>query len=191
MKVFVIVNNYLQAHPSQTTGWYIVADSAVSNTGKPFYLPENLGKTVVSLSAAVKISRLGKAVSPKFAQRYYSDYAPALHFHLPDYASSLLKAGLPADPSRSFDKSLIVGEFLSNEGPECLEMWVNGQKKAEFSFDNLIYPINEIISEISVLNTIKMGDILIPGLSEEISLNEGDLIEVKNGGATSFHVKVK
>lgn len=191
MKVFVMVNNYKPVADSGNIGWYLLADSSVSNTGKPFYLPDNKGKTIVSLTGAIRILRLGKAVASKFASRYYSEIAPALHFRLPDFEKELISEGLPGDASRNFDRALMVGEFFPIEKAGPLELIVNGEKKNSFILDSLNKSVDEIFPMISNDNTIKMGDLILPGLSGEIELSEGDMLEVMAGGEKAFHVKVK
>lgn len=191
MKVFLILNNYLWKGNTGEPGWVMLADSAVSNTGKPFYLPENVGRTMASISAVIRISRLGKSVSKKFADRYYAEYAPAVHFSLPDLAEKLKEKGLPVDPAHSFDKSLIVGNFKSINPDDYLELEINGKVVVSFLFRNLCFSLEELIPIISRMNTIKMGDLVIPGLSEKTEIKEGDFMEVKIGNESAFHIRVK
>lgn len=191
MKVFVCVNNYGDENRGNAGGWYYLADSSVTNTGKPFYLPENMGRVTVSLSGIIKISRLGKLVTPKFAQRYFSEMAPGLHFTLPDYKNHLKEEGLPEDPARNFDRSLFVGDFMEFSTDKSFELWKNGEMIRMFNFNELLVSPEDLIAEISVMNTLKMGDLLVPGLSGEIELGIGDFLEVKTNGENAFHVKVK
>lgn len=191
MKVFVEVNNYGIAKENESKGWYFLADSAVTNTGKPFYLPENLGHVTVSLAPAVKLSRLGKFIASKFAPRYYNEFAPAIHFRLPELEKKLISQELPVDASRSFDKSLFVGNFMPFDRDLELSLEINDRKVCEFHFQNLKLSIDELIEKISVMNTIKIGDILLPGMSDEIVINRGDLLEVKLSGHNSFEVRIK
>lgn len=191
MKVFVIADNYKPVKDQNQTGWYFLTDSAVSNVGKPFYLPENMGMTDVSISVALRISRLGKGISPEFADRYYAEYAPAVHFTLPRYEETLKANGLPTDASRSFDRSLFVGEFIDKGIKDPLELRINGECCSTFSFGNLALNNEEIISKISRMNTLKIGDLVVPGLSGFWELKEGDFIEIFQSGQRAFHVKVK
>lgn len=177
---FKVLNSYM-----------VIADSALTNTGKPFYLPEDLGKVSVSLGLAVRIIRLGKHISEKFAYRYYSVFAPVLHFKLPDYEKLLMESGLPTDASRNFDKSVFMGEFEPLELSESVELFVDQKKKLTFSLQQLPYTVGQAISDISILNTLKMGDIIVLGLSEELNVKEGDFLEVRKGGEKLYHVKVK
>ena len=187
----MIQNNYADNRADKEQGWYLLADSAVTNTGKPFYQPEGLGKVSVSLCPAVRMARLGKSISPKFASRYYSELAPALHFRLPQYWQQLQEANLSTDAAVNFDRSLFVGDALELTRFEELILLLNGKEKSKWEITKLRKSIDQILSEISMLNTIKMGDMILPGLCEEIDIKEGDLIEVILNGELSFKVKVK
>ena len=191
MKTFVIADNYGRNAIEGEPGWYFLSDSAVTNTGKPFYLPEGRGKTFASLSIAVRFGRLGKSISKEFAPRYYSEFAPALHFYLPEYERRLREMKLPTDAARNFDKSLFVGDFRPIEELSAFELIRNKERVAVFDPGQLCYGIDQLISLISVMNTIKMGDMLVPGLSRGIEPEEGDLLEIGCGDFRAFHVKVR
>lgn len=202
MKVFIIENKVLETIEDENlqnseysgqkeTGWYLIADSAVSNTGKPFYLPEGKGKVTASVGIAIRINRLGKAIAPKFASRYYSEFAPVLHFRLPDYRKKLEDMGLPMDASVNFDKSLIVGDFLPIEGIVEISLQNKGRIVEVINPDETIKKTDEILSEISRMNTIKMGDLLITAIEGNEEINEGDVLEVKIKGEEGFKVRIK
>lgn len=191
MKIIVFNNNYNSEPCGHSNGWYLVADSAMTNTGKPFYLPENLGDTEVALSMAIKISRLGKNIDSKFSSRYYSELAPALHFRLPDYETELKSKGLATDASHSFDKSLFIGDFVPMDSIVELELRLNGDKVSLFDRNCLNMPLEDVIHKVSRLNTLKIGDIILPGLGDWVKIKEGDFLEVINKEERSFHVKIK
>lgn len=182
---------YMPPYPKSGIGWLIIADSAVSNTGKPFYIPDGHGKAAVALGLAVKITRLGKSIRDKFASRYYQEFAPALHFYLPEFSKELREAGLSDDASRNFDKSLIVGDFSPKESFRELELWINGEKRVDYDLSHAMQRTDAMLCEISGINTMKMGDLIVPGVFGEVFLEEGDLLEVKKNGEKSFHVRVK
>lgn len=189
MKAIIIKNNYLKASPP--LGWYFLADSAVTNTGKPFYLPENVGRVCVALGCCLRISRLGKGIQKKFAGRYFQEAAPALHFYLPEYEEKLKNEGLPADAARSFDRSLFVGDFSPFNIEDNYELTVNGTLASSLTLRNCIFPIAETIHDVSRLNTLKMGDLLVPALADGVVVNEDDIFTVIKNGMPEFKVKIK
>ena len=170
MKIFVIVNNYPPCALHSHQGWYLLADSAMTNTGKPFFIPENIGEVTSSMGLAVKISRLGKHVESKFAHRYYSEWAPVVHFTFKTFAERLSRDGLPLDASRSFDRSLFVGDFKPMEELKDFQLFKDGSLIHNFSLDKSVYPIDEVIRYVSDINTLKIGDLVIPALTTPVEV---------------------
>ena len=191
MKIIVTVNNYGKDAVSRYKSWYILADSTMTNTGKPFYIPDFIGEISVSLGVAIRITRLGKHIDTKFASRYFSEYAPALHFWSPELEKKLKTKNLPADASRNFDRSLFVGDFKQITDFKPLDLFKNGECITDFNIHRLLLPIEKVIEDFSVINTLKMGDIILPGLSEGVRIGEGDVLEVSSDGNKEFHVKIK
>lgn len=194
MKVIIFDNNNLSADKNLPVGWYIVADSALSNWGKPFYVPENCNLVTVSLSMALKISKLGKYISPRFAGRYFHEFAPALHFRLPELRSLLMNLGLPVTPALSFDKSVMTADFKElPENPKDISMSLklNGSTRAEWKFTDLNIQPEELIHNFSIMNTLKMGDLILPSLTVGVPVVQGDVIEVESPLFSDLRIKVK
>lgn len=199
MKVIVAANNYSVGEAYQLPeeksrrdqGFFLIADSAVTNTGKPFFIPENKGEVEVFPAIAVKIIRLGKHIAPKFAGRYYSAFAPSLNFRLSGFEKELKSKGLPVEAALSFDRSLFVGEFSPVEELEPLMLTKNKREVARLEAEKFIIPINEVIEVVSDLNTLKMGDLIVPALGPGVKIERGDLLELRCGDKEAFQVRVK
>ena len=194
MKTVVFEDNYRKLNSVENPSWYIVADSAISNTGKPFYIPEECGPVTVSLSIAVKFQRLGKYIDPKFSHRYYHEYAPAVHFRLPELRRNLEENKQPLAPSYSFDKSIIIADFkpLETDFEDIsAELHIDGESRLEWRSDHLKESLDRLIHRFSKMNTIKMGDIMLPALSGCEQIQEGDFIEILVDSQRCFNVKIK
>ena len=79
MKIFAIGMNYA-AHNQELHGTlkrpdepviFTKADSAILNQGKPFFIPDHLGRIDYETEIVVRICRLGKNIPERFAHRYY------------------------------------------------------------------------------------------------------------------------
>lgn len=191
MKIFVLVNNYDPTDCASRQGWYMLADSALTNTGKPFFMPEDIGEVTASLGLAVRVSRLGKHVETKFAGRYYTEVAPAVHFVLKSCENRLRESGLPEDPARSFDRALFAGDFRPKEELKDFQLHKDGKLLRDFSIKKMVCPIDEVIRKVSELNTLKIGDMIVVALTEPLDVQTGDLLEVKDKDERLFHIKVK
>lgn len=194
MKVIVVENNYKEKEINSCPSWYIVADSAISNAGKPFYVPDEFGEVTVSLSIAVRFCRLGKSISSKFAPRYYKEMAPSVHFQLQSLKNSLVAIGESFSPAVSFDRSIMVGDYTpTDELPNdfTLKLNLNGQEAEIFNLNETRETLDDVISRFSRMNTIKMGDVMLPALGNPIIIKEGDFIEVSGDVFSPLTVKVK
>jgi 2-keto-4-pentenoate hydratase/2-oxohepta-3-ene-1,7-dioic acid hydratase in catechol pathway len=88
---------------------------------------------------------------------------------------------------KSFDNSAPIGPVVASPDlvPEDAEisLRVNGELKQHSSIDNLIFPVPELIREITELITLEPGDVIATGTPAGISpLSDGDSVEVEIEG---------
>lgn len=88
---------------------------------------------------------------------------------------------------KSFDNSAPIGPVVASPDlvPDDAEisLRVNGELKQHSSIDNLIFPVPELIEEITELITLEPGDVIATGTPAGISaLSDGDAIEVEIEG---------
>ena len=57
---------------------YLMADSAIVKTGKPFFVPHFAHNFTGTPAMVMHIDRLGKHIAPRFAHRYCLAVAPAI-----------------------------------------------------------------------------------------------------------------
>lgn len=175
--------------------WYFLPDSALINTGKPFFVPEFADEFEAFVAPVVRLNRIGKSISARFAERYYTEIAPAIHIRASRLRRTLLEAGLPTDPSHSFDRSMTVGNFIpvgSLSDDASLVMTLDHARPqsghasatpapaevvcSSVQLKSLVGPLLEAVSR---TNTIKMGDYLVPMLSSPLPIEIGDTLTVK------------
>lgn len=194
MKIILFENNYGTAGKRDRQSWFLLADSALSNRGKPFFMPDDVGIVTASASVAVRISRLGKSISPRFARRYYSQVAPVIHFQFPELKERCVREGLSFSEAVSFDKAMIHGIFMDfPENPDCLDMnlSLNGERVERWRHEDMSENIDVLISKFSEMNTMKMGDLIVPALSKGVEVKPGDRLMLENELFGSLTVKVK
>ncbi len=73
----------------------------------------------------------------------------------------------------------------------AINLLKNGESAASWSVEKLRMPIDEIVAAVSVTNSLKMGDIIIPSLSESVEVRIGDMLEIKSGETSLLSVPVK
>lgn len=158
-------------------------DSCLIHNGKPLFIPDFDTDFRLYPSLAVKITKVGKCIEPRFAHRYYEKAAPAINVRAMGVLDELRKKGLPWTRAVSFDGSIILGEFTRDDSDPgllqgfsiiCGESEANWRPSKEFS-------INEAISAASEFRTLKTGDIIICPFSKEFIAGEiGTHVEILN-----------
>ena len=196
MKIFAIGMNYA-AHNQELHGTlkrpddpviFTKADSAILNQGKPFFIPDHLGRIDYETEVVVRICRLGKNIPQRFAHRYYDALTIGIDFTARDLQKKASEAGQPWTICKGFDGSAAIGEWIPKEklltDPEapCEQ---SGLQRLHFHLDiqteedrgqgregktvqegctsDMLYTVDEIIAYISQFFTLKTGDLLYTG----------------------------
>lgn len=143
-------------------------DSSLLKDRKPFFIPDELGTIEYEAEIVVRICRLGKSISERFASRYYDAVTVGIDFTARDLLRKLSQQGLPWDMSKSFDGAAALGEWVSKDKFLDIQrlrfhLDVNGETKQEGCTSDMIYKVDEIISYISRFFTLKTGDLIYTG----------------------------
>ncbi len=176
MKIFAIGMNYIQ-HNKELDGAlykpeepviFLKADSSLLQNRKPFFLPDHLGQIDYEAEVVVRINRVGKTISRKFAHRYYDAVTLGIDFTARDLQKKLRAEGKPWDLCKGFDGAAAIGEWIPKEKfPDIqslnFHLDINGSTVQQGNTADMLYKIDEIISYISQFYTLKTGDILYTG----------------------------
>jgi 2-keto-4-pentenoate hydratase/2-oxohepta-3-ene-1,7-dioic acid hydratase in catechol pathway len=147
---------------------FMKPDSSILKNNKPFFLPDFSSEVHYEVEVVVKITKLGKGISPKFAPRYYDEITAGIDITARDLQTRLSKGMLPWEISKCFDGAAPVGKFIpvssvsdiSNLG---FRLEINGKIVQLSSTSDMIFGINEIISYVSRFFTLKTGDLIFTG----------------------------
>ena len=144
------------------------ADSSLLKDRKPFFIPDELGTIEYEAEIVVRVCRLGKSISERFASRYYDAVTVGIDFTARDLLRKLSQQGLPWDMSKSFDGAAALGEWVSKDKFLDIQrlrfhLDINGETKQEGCTSDMIYKVDEIISYISRFFTLKTGDLIYTG----------------------------
>lgn len=135
-------------------------DSALLINKKPFFVPEKTICLAAHPCVVLRISKLGKNISPRFAYRYIDAIAAGLHIEDEGMLALARKEGHSWTTAVATDGSLPVGAFLplSEDGYECnFRFFLEGEEK-HIRLAEL--PIAEAVAAVSRVMTIRQGDML-------------------------------
>ena len=176
MKIFAVGMNYVGYNKSLSEPLlkqddpviFTKADSSLLKDRKPFFIPDELGTIEYEAEVVVRVCRLGKSISERFASRYYDAVTVGIDFTARDLLKKLSQQGLPWDMSKSFDGAAVIGEWVSKD--KFLDVQrlrfhldVNGETMQEGCTSDMIYKMDEIISYVSRFFTLKTGDLIYTG----------------------------
>lgn len=176
MKIFAVGMNYVGYNKALNEPLlkrddpviFTKADSSLLKDRKPFFIPDELGTIEYEAEIVVRICRLGKSISERFASRYYDAVTVGIDFTARDLLRKLSQQGLPWDMSKSFDGAAVLGEWISKDKFLDIQrlrfhLDVNGETKQEGCTSDMIYKVDEIISYVSRFFTLKTGDLIYTG----------------------------
>lgn len=176
MKIFGIGMNYIQ-HNKELEGalykteapvLFTKADSSLLKSGKPFFVPDFMGRIDYEAELVIRICRLGKNIPQRFAHRYYDAVTVGIDFTARDVQQQLREKGLPWDLSKSFDGAAAIGEWVGKDkflDVQALRfrLDINGQTVQEGCTADMVFGIDEIVAYISQYFTLKTGDVIFTG----------------------------
>lgn len=188
MKIFAIGMNYAEYNKSlhetlsvsEEPVVFTKADSALLKDHKPFFIPDDMGKIECEAEVVVRICRLGKTISERFAHRYYDAVTVGIDFTARELQQKLREKGLPWDLCKGFDGSAALGEWGQKD--KFLDVQrlrfhldINGKTVQEGCTSDMLFTVDRIISYISRFFTLKTGDIIYtgcPAVCGPVSIND-------------------
>ena len=152
-------------------------DSCLLNGRKPMFIPDNTQELGVTECIILRISRLGKEIAPKFADRYYDAIAPGADFIALDRLRELQASGRPWTQALAFDYSLAIGTF--------------SDERLAISGDYVVSP-EEAIAQASKLMTIRQGDLIYIQKNEAPrAVQREEIIRCETDGKETLYCKIK
>ena len=199
MKIIIVGNNYAE-RPELRTDTPLISfkpDSALVRDGKPFFLPDFSTRIEYELSVVVRVDRLGKCISPKFAHRYYQEVTVGIDWTARDLQEQLQQQGWSWELSKCFDNSAALGEFvpLAEVGGDIqhlpFRLDIDGQTVLQGDTAQMNHRVDDTLAYISRFMTLKMGDLLYTGSPSAGSATIGQHLEGYLAGRKllDFHVR--
>lgn len=176
MKIFAVGMNYAE-HNKELDGAlykpeepviFTKADSSLLKDGKPFFLPDDLGRIDYETELVVRICRLGKSIPQRFAHRYYDAVTVGIDFTARELQARLRREGKPWDLCKGFDGAAVIGEWVDVAKFRDIQaihfrLDINGNTVQEGCSADMLYKVDELIAYISRWFTLKTGDLIYTG----------------------------
>lgn len=203
MKLICIGRNYvdhideLKNEKPSSPVIFLKPDSAVILKNHPFFIPDYSNDVHYEVEVLIKIKKLGKSIDIKFSHTYYDEIGLGIDFTARDLQSELKKNGLPWEKSKAFDGSALIGKWVNkNEFNDLNNLNFSLKKNGTIvqfgNTSNMLWFIDELISEVSKFFTLKIGDVIFTGTPSGVGkVSEDDLFEGFINEKQFFSIKSK
>ena len=131
------------------TEMVLKGDSAMLVNRKPFFIPDGTDDIGYTDCLVIRISRLGKNIATRFADRYWDAWTFGLDFCARDWFAKALESNGSWVNATAFDNSLAMGQFMETESADVPLFRYSAPP---------ILPIEEAIHRASRVMTIRQGD---------------------------------
>jgi len=143
-------------------------ETAQLRNERPLFLPDFANPASISLYLAVRICRLGRSISERFAHRYYDAATVIPHFSVPLAPNGQsADSELPFAATQGFDNALPTGRYLPIDRDQLaacsFSLSVDGQEQLNGLGSALRFDADHLIAHLSNYHTVRNGDLLLLG----------------------------
>lgn len=147
---------------------FMKPDSSILRNRRPFFLPGDWGRIECETVLVVRISRLGKSIEARFADRYWDAVTVGIDFTAREMQERFHREGLPWELCKGFDQSAVVGDWVEKEKIGSLQdlhfnLDIDGNTVQTGYTGDMINPVARIIEYVSSFCTLKTGDLIFTG----------------------------
>lgn len=203
MKIFCVGRNYV-AHAKELGNEvpeepiiFMKPKSALLQAHTPFYYPEFTNELHYECELVLRISKNGKYIQDRFANKYYDAVSVGIDFTARDVQNELKEKGLPWEKAKSWDNSAVVGKWvplndLKNKKEIKFSLQKNKEIVQEGSSSLMINGFDKVVSYISNYFSVNIGDLIFTGTPAGVGeCVVGDELEGFMGEDSMFVVEVK
>ena len=190
MKVIGFTGNY--GAEENAPQCYLMADSSILYSGRPFFLPDFAQHYVATPTIIVRMGRLGKCIAPKFAHRYWDAFTAGFTVHAQHSDDDRLAA-----LDRAFDGAAIVGDWVMASDVDdaqgtVVDVRLDDTAQARYAIADMKSSLDDLLAAVSTRCSIKMGDLVFTGDTGEGSiLKPGNRLTGFIGDRQVLDVKVR
>lgn len=203
MKIFCVGRNYIDhakelgnAVPDEPV-IFMKPKSALLQPHTPFYYPEFTNELHYECELVLRISKNGKYIQEKFANKYYDAITVGIDFTARDIQAELKEKGLPWEKAKSWDNSAAIGKWvpvaeLKNKKDIAFSLNKNGEQVQKGASSQMIFSFDNLVAYISNFFSINIGDLIFTGTPAGVGeLVVGDEIEAFMEEASLLVLEVK
>jgi FAH family protein len=200
MNIIIVRNNYGDSaliDKTVTPRYDFLPETAQLRNERPLFLPDFANPASVSLYLAVRICRLGRSISERFAHRYYDAATVIPHFSVPlDPNGQSADSELSFAATQGFDNALPTGRYLPIDRDQLaacsFSLSVDGQEQLNGLGSALRFDADHLIAHLSNYHTVRNGDLLLLGApAAQLLIHPEKRVETHLNGECVLSFKTK
>lgn len=203
MKIICIGRNYAEHAKEMKSDiptepvFFMKPDTSLIKDNDPFFYPAFTKDLHHEIEIVLKISKAGKHIEEKFANKYYEEIGIGIDFTARDVQAKCKEKGLPWEKAKAFDGSAPLGKFLPKSTFADLanidfHLNVNGELRQKGNTKDLLFSFDKIIAYVSQFVTLKTGDLIYTGTPEGVAaVNIGDKLSCFIGEENFLEFEIK
>jgi 2-keto-4-pentenoate hydratase/2-oxohepta-3-ene-1,7-dioic acid hydratase in catechol pathway len=189
MKIFCVGRNYSE-HAKELGNdtpdepvIFMKPKSALLQPHTPFYYPEFTNELHYECELVLRVSKNGKYIQEKFANKYYDAVTAGIDFTARDLQNELKEKGLPWEKAKAWDNSAVIGKWIpvaniKNKKEIHFGLYKNKELVQQGNSKDMIYTFDYLVSYISNFFSINIGDLIYTGTPKGVGeIVVGDEIE--------------
>lgn len=197
-RIFCIGRNYMEhiheqnSETPQVPPIFHKPPTTLVPAGEKVYFPKHGHELHHEAEVVVRIGKGGKPENIDSAFSFIDSLTLGLDLTLRDVQRFLKQKGLPWETAKSFDYSAPVGDFVDYNDELNLkaiefDCRVNGDIRQQGNTKDMLFPIENLIFEVSKIWQLVPGDLIYTGTPAGVdSLQLGDTIEVSSPQLGSY-----
>lgn len=174
MKIFCVGRNYADhakelnnAVPDEPV-IFMKPKSALLQAHTPFYYPEFTNELHYECELVLRVSKNGKYIQEKFANKYYDAITAGIDFTARDIQDDLKKKGLPWEKAKAWDNSAAIGKWIpiqniKNKNGINFHLQKNNETVQKGTSAEMIFNFDYLICYISNFFSVNIGDLIFTG----------------------------
>lgn len=203
MKIFCVGRNYV-AHAQELGNEtpdepviFMKPKSALLQAHTPFYYPEFTNELHYECELVLRVSKNGKYIQDRFANKYYDAVTVGIDFTARDIQNELKEKGLPWEKAKAWDNSAVIGKWvpvanLKNKKDIQFSLQKNKELVQKGNSSAMISSFDQIVAHISNYFSINIGDLIFTGTPEGVGeCVVGDELQGFLEGESMFELEVK
>lgn len=177
--------------------FFLKPDTSYLKPGNPFFIPSFSNNIHYECEVVVKICKVGKNISEKFAPKYYNEIGLGIDFTARDLQEKCKANGTPWEIAKSFEGSSPISKrFIDKSSLDLnnlsFSLLQNNKTVQQGNTKDMIFNIDKIISYVSKFMTLKTGDLIYTGTPAGVGkVNIGDNLVGYIGEKQMFEVRIK